>query len=426
MSGFSKASEILDKIGLPKIAEGSEIEQKSQPAEASEIEKVEEQRPSTQAKHESFVKVPQRTAEVIISLATASGHRIYRELVPVEEEERKLYQDCRKAEAESVEIQALYKWERREGRASLACYMPEETIRAKPNWVLLGKSWLTSLAMAYEQGDSVIRFTLTDKLRRMGYTEERLKRGGKIYKEAMIAEEALVAILIRYDNHKSGAKNVKFLGHPYSYLEKLGRRYEVGLNPKLVEDINFSTGIVEAPYVLFPLPIPDENPDRRYEQKLRCKLLALQRLSELVFTGEILLEWAGVPKKKRRYRAIQRKIYAIAKRILESECGFKQKEVFRTAAEFRKFRTLKLHYTQTNGRRDFTPAEIALAKEITEWISKEGRDPEAEEPKIKRCIASYGLFKVEDCYRGASSASDFWRRIKQLKRARELEKQWLS
>lgn len=339
------------------------------------------------------------------------------------------------------EGQEVYSYETRGEKADISYYLPKEIVEGEmPSLASMETAYKHSLKMALEQCSEVIEFTLGEKLSLMGYSKDRIDRGGKIFQHLDRTERALAGTTIHYKS--KGNRPTEKIGSLCTLEKQQGQGkglvYKVWVNPAFTQGINFATGELSKPFTKMPLNLIGNRSMPHYEKNLRTKLQVFIGLKELAPYGSTLLEWSGLPKSLRKRKAVRDRIYSQAVNIL-SEMGFRKKKIDYNGhpADFRKWR---LYYAppqnKASRRIEFSTLDSTTKEFIEQFINwqlnpahygKQGCKLTREQirDRIVNTIRGYGLTNCQRIFNDIQRTAEpypkaFWDKIKKLKAQRLL------
>lgn len=336
------------------------------------------------------------------------------------------------------EGEEMFKCVKNSRGASVAYYLAKDVVENKiPSLPYMALAYKVSLSMGFEQGSHKISFTLGDKAEKMGYSKDRIAGGGKIFEQIDRTERALAGTIIHHKTKDLAGKDIEYIGALCSMKKQgsgKGATYEVTINTDFTTGMNFETGIVETPYTKDPLMLMTNRLMPRAEKNLRTAFNALIGLQKFHPYGETLLEFARMSKRDSRRKALRKKTFDLALKILK-EMGFKFVSVdHKGSKDFRKW---QFHFKPPSAKKakqsEFTFINSAEAQkliaEFVAWQCKDAHYGKAGatltddkiRDQITNTIRGYGFEKVKGLFEAVNRTTDpspkhFWNEIKALKR----------
>ncbi len=345
--------------------------------------------------------------------------------------------------------QEIYVWKMESPKGIVTVSLPKMFVEEKdskgrydkiPSLESIKTSFLTAIAMAFEQCSKTIEYTLGEKLERLGYNKSRLGRGGEIYHDTDRIERALFGLAIHYKG--KGENPPEHMRHFYSALDIIpgkgkggkGTLYRATLTN--IDGIDFGTNKVIPPFTKIPFDLIANRTMTHYEKSLRMKLQQFTDLPEFSPYGETLLEMTDAPKSLLKRLAFRNRMYLMALRVLD-EMGFKSKKTDRNKEplDFRKWR---LYFTPPQSKRikgkefvQIGPGAEDFINKFLEWQGRAvhyGRQgiqltPDQIRSRIINTIRAYGFEEVRGIFNAVQRTSEpspknFWNSIQELKRRR--------
>lgn len=327
--------------------------------------------------------------------------------------------------------QEQYSFEVKGPHAKAGIYIPREIIGDKtPSLSLMLRSYYDSVDMATQQGSDTIRFTITDKLKRLGYSDKRRAKGGKIYEEQIAAEKGKAALTLHYENDARGKDHIQVIGSLSTIWiegEGKGTIYTERPNPSFLEGLDFETGKIEGQRIDMPIALLTDRTMSTYERNIRMELLRYIGLSRLPVYGIKFLQWAGLPPSRLKKKSYREKIYLLVLRVFK-DMGFEiqHRDYKGKPKDFRKWLFI---IAPPRGRKGKGKGYQALDKDAKEFIKRfvewqSRTDKRRSKGEIRRQITNViladGLEITLDLFEAINRTSDptpyhFWTERKRRK-----------
>lgn len=224
------------------------------------------------------------------------------------------------------EGEEMYSYQKESQSGQVKYWLPKEIVNNKiPSLPLMNKAYLTSWGLAVEQQNPLITFTLGEKMKRLGYTEEQME--GKLLKDLERAERGLAGITFDYKGKgTAGKRGIEVIGSLYSYIktgEGKNAVYEAFLNPIFTKGMDFETGQIKGRYIKTSLE--DITGKGHHEKNIRAKVLDFKGISPVRVYGKKILGWSGISEGKLKRKDKREEIYKLVLKVLKEE-GYEKTE----------------------------------------------------------------------------------------------------
>lgn len=325
-----------------------------------------------------------------------------------------------------------------------------ETLKYTKSLSLGGLGWrafIATLGFAFKQETLSPTFTKTDKLRCLGYTEEELKKGGKIYELIERTEKLLAYLTYDIVNKRKGKEYREKIGHLYDTLEIRGKGKGALFNPTLNEktigeDLPhlINEGINGISYKLYHPKLLQDRELSPGQRRLCAYLVGLRGFKTVEKTARyLLLDIIGISGKQFKTRLKQchdiliNKGLGVAKKkgYLENyKVNYKDDPLNVRKWSFTLY--LPKERKHIEKRALSLPAGSNLIDQITEWNSREVFNTKKPKGEIKIQVANtvktYRVETIERIFKSELNKNsphpmNFWNEVKKLKRVRQRQKE---
>lgn len=302
------------------------------------------------------------------------------------------------------------------------------------------RAFIATLGFAFKQGTLSPVFTKTDKLKCLGYTEEQLKRGGRIYELIEKMEKLLTYLSYNIVDKRKGKGHRETIGHLYERLEIRGEGKGAIYNPKLSEE----TLGKDLPYIIeegtngisYKLYHPELLQDKELspEQRRLCAyLVGLRGFKVVEKTARyLLLDIMGMSGKqfKTRPKECHNMLINMGLEIAKKK-GYLENYKINYREDPLNVRRWSLTLYLPKERKQVKKEKVRLPKgsnlidKITEWNSRDVFDTRTPKEEIRKQVANtvrkYGEEAIEKIFKSELSKSwphpmNFWNDVKKLKR----------